>query len=852
MYDDLGSSIDDEGGVSLPSETMKSSTRKSMSSLFAQDAMQSKQGVTSLRYGNQSRENKAVSLSAMRGNSAPGYPPNAPSPLQTAVQAVTLAYRGETSVGACVVAVCVPHANAPIATPLIAIVDREKRPQCRVTVDRNLQFIQNGSSPQYAFLYDPSLGSHWTLMFKGRRECTEFSSALYTTLHYMEMSIGTVPPFVEWSNETKVEGGEPQLEASRGGVVAISYMAWLLRRVPGTSFFSLGKMVEDVSPLAPCEVVVGGGNLMAGIEEALIGMQKGTSRLVFVPPKKTDVRMGMGNPEVSPTDTVVVHLTCHDVMTRFGMNHGSKPIMVTPTENIPPDSGTQATSTTSVTQVEASSTRVANAPVAVAGDISTVLQAILLQMQQQQQQQQKNAGSTNNSTGCGFGNDVSGPWSLVERSIDRIYMQLSSLYEKVDRFPIADIINKNNAAIEQIMKRVVGKAPTDGMDVEDMPKDRDELLATIERLKRRLEEETSNYHRALEAMGRHKDEVHHLQNDLRIEQETHASRVRHLEEHHRLKFVEVEVRHRQALEQAAKEKLLEGREMGFKEGLQLGKLEATDASGGHSNREWRDRLFASEQRVVELETEMQEQASQHISERSRLQEQIDTLHELTAKLDMRAQHAGVAFQHGADETLRQCKRLRRAMNAAYAKIEIQLFGLDQEKVEVKDVLQMVMVALRSEADAFIDEIKKEAALWVGVGSHSETPIEITTSAVKSEETFPDQVTPTETEAAKEEDDAALLDRKQDPSMNTRQAENKSVQLDGLPPVPLPPLTLGMVSSTCDNPPNVFSENEEPAVRGDESGPNVASEDEEDNMNACKGVVVAGCLPKPASNIGNKD
>ncbi|KAF8294234.1 hypothetical protein TcYC6_0102940 [Trypanosoma cruzi] len=174
-----------------------------------------------------------------------------------------------------------------------------------------------------------------------------------------------------------------------------------------------------------------------------------------------------------------------------------------------------------------------------------------------------------------------------------------------------------------------------------MAKDRDGLLATIERLKKRLDERNKQLSPRPEAMGRHKDEVHGLQNDLRIEQETHESRMKQMEEHNRLKFVEMEVRHRQAIERVAEEKLREGREIGLKEGLQLGKQEALEAAGGHSDREWKDRFFASEQRALQLEAEMQERESHHISERRGLQEQIDALHEMTEKLDQRVQHARI-------------------------------------------------------------------------------------------------------------------------------------------------------------------------------------------------------------------
>ncbi|PBJ73699.1 hypothetical protein BCY84_13675 [Trypanosoma cruzi cruzi] len=856
MYDSC-SSVDGEGGFSVPVDKKYIPARKSMRSLFAQDALQSKQGVTSLRYEEQSKKNKTVSLSVMEGNSSPGYPPNAPSPLQTAVQAVTIAYSGDTSMGACVVAVCVPHANAPIATPLIAIVDREKRPRCRVPMDGGLQFLQNESSPQYASLYDPSLGSHWTLMFKGRRECTEFFSAVHTTVHYTEVDIGAAPRFVEWNNEKNAEEGALQVKLASGDVASISYIAWLLRRMPGTRFFSIGKMVEEVPPEAPCEVLVGDGSLMAGIEEALVGMQRGASRLVFVPPKKTSIRMGMGNPEVSPSDTVVVHLTCQDVAVRSDVRGGHKATVASPLEKNFSNSGTQAktTSPAPVTQTEPSSKPVPDAPAVVGGDLSTLLQAILLKMLQQQQNSSgssisssNNTNNNNNSTGCDSGNGVSGQWSALERSIDRVHIQLSSLYEKIDRLAIAETLEKNNAAIERIVKRVVGKAPAGEVDVEEMAKDRDGLLATIERLKKRLDEETNNYHRALEAMGRHKDEVHSLRNDLCIEQETHESRMRQLEEHNRLKFVEMEVRHRQAIERVAEEKLREGREIGLKEGLQLGKQEALEAAGGHSDREWKDRFFASEQRALQLEAEMQERESHHISERRGLQEQIDALHEMTEKLDQRAQHARIARQTGVEETSRQCKLLRRAMNAAYTHMEMQLSGMD-ETVNVTDVLQMLMVALRSETDTFIDEIKKQAEFFCGLDSQSAVPIEGEKSRVQTDENASDHLEATEAEAMDKKRTTALFPGKeQKTTMNTELAEDECVKIDELPPVPPQDLS----SFMCDNPPNVFPESVEPVAEDDDISHEFVRKDENKKGDLCNVAAVTSRLPKSESNDDESD
>ncbi|KAF8294260.1 hypothetical protein TcYC6_0102950 [Trypanosoma cruzi] len=162
--------------------------------------------------------------------------------------------------------------------------------------------------------------------------------------------------------------------------------------------------------------------------------------------------MGMGNPEVSPSDTVVVHLTCQDVAVRSNMRGGHKTTVASPLEKRFSNSGTQAKTTppAPVTQTEPSSKLVPDAPAVLGGDLSTLLQAILLQMLQQQQNSgggssissSNNTNNNNNSTGCDSGNGVSGQWSALERSIDRVHIQLSSLYEKIDRLAIAETLER--------------------------------------------------------------------------------------------------------------------------------------------------------------------------------------------------------------------------------------------------------------------------------------------------------------------------------------------------------------------------------------------------------------------------
>nr|CCC52878.1 conserved hypothetical protein [Trypanosoma vivax Y486] len=677
-----------------------------MKSLFAQDAMQSRHGVTSLRYEDHPTQTsgKAVARSLARGGAIPAQAPNT-SPLQTAFQYTVMTYKGENAVGLCVVAVCIPRSNTSVTTtPLIAIIDREKRPQCRIPIDGNLQLLQNPSEPQYASLYDPNFGGHWSLMFKGRRECTEFVAGTFTVFHSPRLDDNLTPlPFVEWDNGTAATPVAHQDGVSRGDVISISFTMWLLRRVSGTTFFALGKIIEEVPPDAPREVTVADGSLMAGVEEALIGLRGGgASRLVFVPPRMTRVLRGIGNPEVLPSDTVVVHVSCHEVVRRVkggGNRVADKSVLPSPAVETDGGQGWVAATNTP-------------APTANA-DNNALLQVLLLQTIQQQQQQQSN--NAPRASGGDGGVAAANQLGSIERSIERVQCQLATLYEKIDRLAIEEKIEKNNAAIERMVKKAVGKAPTNDVDAEDMMKDRDGLLATIERLKRRLEEETANYHRALEAISRHKDEVHGLQKDLLLQRETHEARVKQLEEQRRLRAVESEVQHQQAMERISEEKYREGREAGARAAREEMRQKQLSGLDGDGEQEWRQRLFASEQRAVQLEAAMHEIEGRHIAERRQLQEHIDATEKMNAILKERlgtgALGAGAlegVHLTAAEAARQQCAVLRRAMKALMTNVQTQVCTIGSDKVAVEDVLRILGSSIEVEVDSFTAQIMSEA------------------------------------------------------------------------------------------------------------------------------------------------
>ncbi|CBH17280.1 hypothetical protein, conserved [Trypanosoma brucei gambiense DAL972] len=740
MFGGLDSSGDEGEGLANQGPSGNRNTRqvasRGMRSMFAEDDMQSRQGVTSLRYEDKGTD-KAVARSVMGSGGATGQQSNASSPLQTAVQAVVVAYKGEEVIGSCVVAACVPRTSAT-APPLIAIIDRDKRPQCRVRMDENLQLIQSEGEPQYASLFDPSFGGHWSLMFKGRRECTEFVASVLTALNSSRLQdSGVTPPIVEWGSGASPyeELGAAARTVTRGDTVTISFTSWLLQRVPGTSFFSLGKVIEEVPPEAPREVSVGSGTMMIGVENALTGMREGGfSRLVFVTPRLTKVNRGLGNPEVQPSDTVVTHITCHEILRAVGRNKASRPAHQVGTVEADNVNSAFDNTTAALGAPAVISDRRECPPGSVetgaaqtgSSDVNSLMQVLLLQTLQQQQQQKQSV-----SAPVAEG----GQLSSIERSVERLHLQIATLYEKVDRLGIDEKIEKNNAAIERIVKKVVGKVPMGEVDLEDAVKDRDGLLATIERLKGRLEEETSNYHRALEAMSRHKDEVLQLQKDLQLQQETHGARVQQLEEDRRLRLVEAHVQQQQAVERVGEEKFREGYEAGVRATEQKHKEQrALDpaATDGCTTQEWKDRLFASEQRAVQLETALQQAEGRHIAERRQLQEHVDALTRMTTMLQERAEAKASAVEilDGQQTAEQQSAFLRRTMNSVYVNLETQLRAMGSDTVSVLDVLHLLSSVTAAEVSAFSDDASKEALLqWNPAVSANSDPMELHSTQV---------------------------------------------------------------------------------------------------------------------------
>ena len=676
-----------------------------MRSMFAQDrAGSTAKGSNPYKYEGKKKDDAVPSAAAGAPSAATAASAPGATGTQVACQAQAMAYKGEQAVGACFACVLISN-----GIPLVALVDREKRPLARVRVNNDLQLLQNQSELQYATLYDPAINQHWTLMFKGPVESTTFVCSALTVLHFVQLADGPAP------NHLDLVETSSKPVARNGDLASIAYSAWLVHRLGSSGFFTCGKLVEEVPLHAPKMVKLGRGEVFTGLEEYSVGMAAGSKRLMWLGPKKTRVA-GLGNPEIAANDSIVVLVTCTEV-TRDGAG-GPMPSLGGDDDGSDDDLGPgkggrkkapvaaatkeQPLAALPVAQIVQPISAPAPAqPAAAAGglDQNTLLQTVLLHTLQLSQQNSRPAPAPE---------PVPQARSVdVERSIDRIHNQISSLYEKLDRMDIEGKLSKNNEAIERIVKKAVGKMPTNDVDIEDMAKDRDQLLAKIEHLKQRVEEATDNYHKALETMGRHKDETSALKNDLLIERETAGQRFKELNERKRLELVDLEVRHRRELDKTNSTRYDEGKEDGYKQGFAAGKLHQLDESNSSSTEQYKQLLHQKDQRIVELESQVQQAQAKQYQERREYADQIQNLNNLIRRLEDR----DTSKKQDVNDTSGQmCKTLRRAMNSTYAAIEAQFYATEREQIAVEDALAMVLASVKSETRSYVDEIKREAAL----------------------------------------------------------------------------------------------------------------------------------------------
>lgn len=654
---------------------------QSMKSIFAADQRAASHGNQSLKYERKKRtDDPAV---------APGSAP-APGAQQTFApcSAPVVAYRGDEYVGPCMIAVSV----GPAVTNVV-IVDKERRGHCKVKVDDGMQLLPSAQDTQYATLYDPITQVHWSLMFRSSSECAHFVASALTIQHYMLLPDGPRSPVIDL-----VESADG-VAAANGDTVHVSFINWMLKRVG--SAFTCGKLIEEVPEDAPRPVVLGDGAVMVGVEEALIGARSGSWKLVIVPPRKTK-QHGLGNPEIGPKDNVVALVRVHKVLSDNDEPKGNPP----PRADSPPPREVariqDREQPAPAQQREPTSPPPAAAPAA-SGEDALMKMLLVQSLQTLQQAHQQHMQPPPAPPPPPQTDAVP---AHVERSLDRINQQLSSLYEKIDRLDFEKRLEQNNEKLERMVKKAVGKLPVTDVDIEDQNKSQGELLASIEHLKARLEEMTDRYHQALHAIGGHKDQVAALKNDLAIERDTAQRTQQETKERHRLQIVEAEVHMRQAVDDARESALKDGREEGYKEGYDAGRLDAMSDDGGASLMELREQVSAKEQEIVSLQSRNAELEARMYDERRKAGDAQQSLRALIDKMEKKEQaRQGVIY----DDATAAAKMLRRVMNSTFASVEEQFYATEQQSIEVADALNMVLVAIKSETRSAIDELKRDAA-----------------------------------------------------------------------------------------------------------------------------------------------
>lgn len=668
-----------------------------LKSLFASDRRAVENGPPSLKYD------------PRQANSPSQVPlPNQPSQV-VATQGAVVAFRGEHPVGPCLVAVMVQTAGN---SAFIVVVNREKKPQCRVRLDSSLQLLINESDPCYATLYDPAIHGHWMLQFKTPQDTLSFVVGALSVQHYILLSEGQAPtdPFVDL---IAPDSSKAAVRAGPNDVCHVGYKVWLVQRVGQTPLFTAGKVVEEVPQEAPKSVTIGSNTVMQGIEEALRGVTKGTRRVVFIPPRKTK-STGLGNPEIGVSDSVVVVLTVNSVdkaltTDEFGLpqsesdDSGEENILhrksasrrrVKPRKQDSDDDLLVGPGRAKMITGPAPAPAVASPVVSSGLDTNALLQTVLLQSLQQQKAPQADSASSVAA-------------SDINRSVERLHYQIQSLYDKIDRIDFEKYLQTNNQVIEKIVKKAVGKMPVNDVDVEDVTKDRNELLALIEQLKLKNQELTDNYHKALETLGKHKDETSGLKNDLMIEREASAQRFNELKERKRLELVDLEVKHRREIERVQSHNFEEGQKKGYAEGYNAGKIDAIEVSGSSSMSDMKQMLHKKDTEIVELGSRVAQMEGRLIQERREFKEQVDALNNLIARMEDRRSSATEEF---VSDITAQTKRIRRIMNSVYASAEEQFYATECETIPVADALAMLLVSVKTETRSAVDEIKNEAAV----------------------------------------------------------------------------------------------------------------------------------------------
>eukprot|EP00796_Vickermania_ingenoplastis_P004241 gene4241-3065_t len=255
------------------------------------------------------------------------------------VQALVQAFHDDAYMGTCLAAVSVPSGagSSSDATPALVVEDAKGALQCKIPLSSAL-LTRDPQRPQYVFVARQGEGSsetdRWTLMFQGQQEVTRFFAAATTTLAASQrlLPFAADPPAGVSAAAVAAhkrgwvtlyespppapapasDGPKAPVEVStstveRGAETLVAYTLWRLERT-AAGLLIVGDVVEDVPKESAAAVAVGAGRWIHRLEESLVGMRQGSTKIVcFVSPEASKRHLGPDAP------LLVACVTCVDV-----------------------------------------------------------------------------------------------------------------------------------------------------------------------------------------------------------------------------------------------------------------------------------------------------------------------------------------------------------------------------------------------------------------------------------------------------------------------------------------------------------------------------------------------------------
>lgn len=234
---------------------------------------------------------------AKRSTSKPQAPPfefplnSSDTPVPTAEVVSTLTvleqvmvqvFKGKSYVGACLASVSLLPSSNP-AAPSLVLEDSKGTLQWEVPVNAAV-LEQDFKRPQYLHVKLPSQPgetARWTLMFQSQLKASKFIACAMASQAVSEDRISlrsdATQPVVVFECPSR---NEEETKAQRWSEAHLTYTVWKLEGSTLPSI-SVGEVIEEVTKDTNCRCVIGEGQWVRGLEDALIGMTAGSSRIVY-------------------------------------------------------------------------------------------------------------------------------------------------------------------------------------------------------------------------------------------------------------------------------------------------------------------------------------------------------------------------------------------------------------------------------------------------------------------------------------------------------------------------------------------------------------------------------------------